>query len=216
MFLGEANALTLPHEHVRQLLAVIREHFALPDAETARVPAKWWLGEPRQFDGVASFVDVFSGPGRTADGWAELRSLGLRRVHVGMETGCDDLLRWLEKPASGDLVREKVTAMKEGGLHVSLILLLGAGGREYAARHVRDTARVINALPLARGDYIYLSPLVVYHGGSYDQRALSGEIEPLTAQEIDQQEQALRAAFSPDHWRGKPYLARYELETFVY
>jgi hypothetical protein len=216
IFLGEANALTLPHDHVRQQLAAIQRHFILPDPQTTRVSAGWWLGHAKRFEGVASFIDVFTGSGRSAAGWDDLRSLGLRRVHIGMESGSDELLAWLNKPASGEAIRERVIPMKEAGLNVSLIVLLGAGGHEYAARHVRDTARVINSLPLGRGDYVYLSPLIVYHGGPYDQRALSDAIDPLTADEIDQQEQALREAVRIDRLPGKPYVARYDLETFVY
>jgi hypothetical protein len=90
-----------------------------------------------------------------------------------------------------------------------VIVLLGAGGERFAEAHVRETVRVLNALPLGKGDYIYLSPLVVKPGSAYDAPLLSPE-------QIRNQEQAIRAGLTFDAVRGRPYLARYEIESFVY
>jgi hypothetical protein len=68
---------------------------------------------------------------------------------------------------------------------------------------------VLNALPLGKGDYIYFSPLVVKPGSAYDAPLLSPE-------QIRNQEQTIRAGLRFDPGRGKPYVARYEIESFVY
>jgi hypothetical protein len=41
-------------------------------------------------------------------------------------------------------------------------------------------------------------------------------VTPLTPAEMRQQENEIRAALRWDARRGRPHLARYELETFVY
>lgn len=184
IFLGEANALTLPQETLVGILQMLRARFDLP---------------------VGSFVDAFT---RQPD-FAALSPLGLRRVYVGMETGCDELLRWLRKPATAESVTATVRAAKAAGLTVGVIVLLGAGGERFAEAHVRETVRVVNALPLSKGDYIYLSPLVVKPGSRYD-------APPLSEEQIREQEQSIRNGLRFDPARGNPYLARYEIESFVY
>ena len=215
LFLGEANALTIPQRDLVADLQLIREHFELPAPEQTQVDAGWWLGRANRFDGIGSFLDIFTGTPRSVAEWTELHRLGLRRVYIGMESGSEDLLQWLRKPATVPGLTRTVTALKDARLTVAVIVLLGAGGRQFAEAHVRETARVINSLPLSRGDYIYLSPLVIYPGGQYDAIALQESITPLTPAEIDAQEQELRAGLQLAR-RGNPYIARYDLETFTY
>ncbi len=216
IFLGEANALILPQPALEQILHVVNEQVELPPPEDESVPACWWLGSETRFDGVASFMDVFSGEPRSVDDFAELRRLGLRRVYIGMESGDDDLLKWLHKPAGAAAVVRCVHNLKEAGITVGVIVLMGAGGQRFAPAHERETARVLNELPLGTGDSIFFSPLVVYPGGPYSARAFSENIEPLSPAQMLGQENAVRAALRFDTRRGRPHLARYELERFIY
>ena len=216
LFLGEANALTLPQADLVADFNILRGYFELPGQDVHDVPASWWLGNPRRFDGVGSFLDVFTGTPRTVPEWQELRRLGLRRVYIGMESGDDALLQWLRKPASATAVTKVVTALKSADIAVALIILLGAGGHQFDESHTRETARVLNNLPLRRGDYIYLSPLIIYPGGQYDAVALAQSITALQPAELDAQEHALRAQLRYDTRHDQPFIARYELETFTY
>jgi hypothetical protein len=95
-------------------------------------------------------------------------------------------------------------------------VLIGAGGKRFAEAHVRETARLINALPLGRGDYVYFSPLDVEPCGRYAIKAVADAVETLSDVEMRVQEQSIRAALRFDPQRGRPYVARYELQTFVY
>jgi radical SAM superfamily enzyme YgiQ (UPF0313 family) len=216
IFLGEANALTLPQPDLLEVFQLLREQFELPAPDTPQPPASWWMGSERRFDGISSFQDVFAGLHRTAADYAQLRALGLRRVYIGMESGDDGLLKWLRKPASAGAISAAVTALKEAGVAVGVIVLVGAGGRPFAEAHVRESARVLNELPLGRGDYIYFSPLETQPGGPYVLQAIKDGIAPLPDDEMRQQEIALRSALQFDSQRGKPYVARYELAAFVY
>jgi len=99
---------------------------------------------------------------------------------------------------------------------VGVIALLGAGGREFAEAHVRETARLINNLPLGRDDFIYFSPLVIYPNSRYTEQTRALQIEPLSAAQMRAQEQAIRDALRFNDQRGRPHLGRYELESFAY
>jgi hypothetical protein len=216
IFLGEANALTLPHEDLVSMFRVLHERFELPPHTEERVPANWWLGHTTRFDGVSAFLDAFMGPRRTTADFEELRELGLRRVYIGLETGDDNLLKWLCKPATSAGIAQCVASLKNAGLIVGVIALLGAGGREFAEAHVRETARLINNLPLGRDDFIYFSPLVIYPNSRYTEQTRALRIEPLSAAQMRAQEQAIRDALRFNEQRGRPHLGRYELESFAY
>ena len=216
VFLGEANALTLPQSDLVEMFGVLRKHFEFPSAETERVPANWWLGHKTRFDGVSTFLDVFTGPRRSVHDLKKLRDLGLRRVYVGLETGDDDLLKWLCKPATSAGIERCVADLKEAGLVVGVMALLGPGGHQFAEAHVRETARLINRLPLGREDFVYFSPLVVYPNTRYAEQTKALNVEPLTAAKMRDQEQAIREALHFEEQRGRPHLGRYELESFVY
>jgi hypothetical protein len=216
IFFGEANALTLPQATLMEMLRVVNEHFELPPTEEHKTPANWWLGSETRFAGIASFMDVFTGVPRSVAEFVDLWRLGLQRVYIGMESGDDALLKWLRKPASAEAVIKHVRCLKEAGIAVGVIVLMGAGGQRFAAAHERETARALNALPLGRDDYIYFSPLSIYPGGPYSAQALAQNIEPLSPAQMDGQENAIRDALRFDSDRGHPYLAHYEMETFVY
>ena len=216
VFLGEANALTLPQDDLVEIFEALHHHleFAPPDQD--HVPASWWLGQKNRFDGVSTFLDVFMGPHRTTREFRKLRDLGLRRVYIGLETGDDKLLQWLCKPATGARITECVTTVKTAGIAVGVIVLLGAGGHEFAESHARETARLINDLPLDRNDFIYFSPLVIHPQSRYAEQARTLKVAALSATEICDQEQAIRHALRFDEQRGRPHLGRYELDLFIY
>jgi radical SAM superfamily enzyme YgiQ (UPF0313 family) len=216
IFLGEANALTLPQRDLVEIFGLLRNHFEFPPHADEPVPANWWLGHKTRFDGVSTFLDAFTGPHRTPLDFEELRNLGLRRVYLGLETGDDNLLKWLCKPATSASIARCVTSLKEVGLVVGVIALLGAGGHDFAKAHVRETARLINALPLNRNDFVYFSPLVIYPHSRYAKQTGALEMAPLSAAEMHGQEQAIRDALHFNEQCGRPHIGHYELESFVY
>ena len=216
IFLGEANALHSPQRVLVDNLRYLNTVFQFPAPTETHVPASWWLGRARRFEGITSFLDVFTGEPRSAMDYTELRRLGLRRVYIGMETGCDVLLQWLRKPTRQELIHRTVRTLKEADIQVGLILLLGAGGAEFYQLHVRETIESLNTLALGKGDYIYFSPLVIHPGGPYSEQIEQAGIHCLTPLQMRGQELEIRAELQFDPQRGQPYLAHYELESFVY
>jgi radical SAM superfamily enzyme YgiQ (UPF0313 family) len=197
IFLGEANALAQPISALRDIFRILNEHFELP--------ANDWLGSKTRFDGVSTFMDAFTNMSRSASDFAELRQAGLRRVYIGLESGDDKLLKWLKKPATTEAALRCIRQLKEADIIVGVVVLLGAGGEEFAEAHVRETARLLNEVPFTRHDYIYFSPLQVHPGGQYNIPALPPERQL-------EQERTIRQSLRGE----RPYLAHYELETFVY
>ena len=194
VFLADGNALVLANARLEPIFATATAAF--PD-------------QP-----LAGFVDVFSGERKPPRDWRELRDWGLRRVAVGAETGHDPLLAYLNKPGGADAAAAFVAQLKAAGLAVQVILMAGVGGRRFAEAHLRDTARLLERLPLSPGDLVYLSPFVVQPGSAYAERAAAEGLEALTPAERTEQLAALRAAAR----RAVPaaQVALYPIDEFVY
>jgi hypothetical protein len=137
-------------------------------------------------------------------------------VYIGMETGYDPLLRWLNKPGDAADVLDAVTTLKAAGLQASVIILLGAGGARFGDGHVRDTAALLNAMPLARGDLVYFSDFVAHADAPYAVLAAAAGIDPLPSAALRAQESAIRAGFAARDPQHPPQFARYEIGEFVY
>ena len=109
-----------------------------------------------------------------------------------------------------------VTAAKQAGLQVGVIVLVGVGGEEFFESHVAETAHMLQTMPLGRGDYIYLSPLVGMPDTEYSEQSAAKGLTPLSAKRMAEQEQQLRAAFTSGPRLELPFIARYDVSHFVY
>jgi radical SAM superfamily enzyme YgiQ (UPF0313 family) len=76
----------------------------------------------------------------------DIAAAGLSRVHVGLETGADELLRYHRKGVSQRRAIEAGKAARTAGLELSYYVLLGLGGADRAELHVRETVKVLNAV----------------------------------------------------------------------
>jgi hypothetical protein len=194
IFLADGDALVLSNSRLLPLM---------------KLACRAFPGRP-----VGGFVDIFAGIGKEAAEWAELAQEGLRQVQVGIETGDDRLLAWLDKPGTAAQACRLVVALKSAGLRVSLIFLVGVGGNRFAREHVRGTLDLIAALPLGAGDVVYLSPLIVGAGSAYSERALREDLQPLSEQEMEAQHQTLREGIR--RLRPGVKVARYDIREFSY
>jgi radical SAM superfamily enzyme YgiQ (UPF0313 family) len=76
----------------------------------------------------------------------QLRESGLSRIHVGLESGDEEVLRRIKK---GTHFREQVEAglwVREAGIELNVYVILGIGGKERSRSHAVETARVLNAI----------------------------------------------------------------------
>ena len=127
VFLQDANALLMKPEHIIEVLDYL--HRVFPGIERITAYAR--------SDTIA----------RIDDGHLrQFARLGLNRLHIGMETGCDELLKLVNKGV------DKETQIKAGkkamaaSIEVSEFYMPGLGGREYALQSALETAEVINQI----------------------------------------------------------------------
>ncbi|MBN2449221.1 MAG: radical SAM protein [Lentisphaeria bacterium] len=77
---------------------------------------------------------------------ARLRELGLHTLYLGLESGDDAVLRRMRKRETAGEMIEAVQRAQECGLRLSVMVLVGLGGREGSADHARSTAAALNRM----------------------------------------------------------------------
>jgi radical SAM superfamily enzyme YgiQ (UPF0313 family) len=135
-------------------------------------------------------------------------------VYLGVESGDDGLLAFLNKPQRGADALTLVQTLKSAGLGVGVIVMAGVGGDRFDRSHVARTLDLLNAMPLGAGDLIYLSAFVAHPGTEYERRAAVRGITALDPRAIGDQIGRLRGGLR--FGTAGPRVARYDIEEFLY
>jgi radical SAM superfamily enzyme YgiQ (UPF0313 family) len=77
---------------------------------------------------------------------AAIRAAGLDRLHVGLESGDDEVLKSVKKGVSGDVHIKGGRKALAAGFQLSEYWMPGLGGKSRWEQHARNTARVLNAI----------------------------------------------------------------------
>jgi hypothetical protein len=139
-FLGDSDPLLIPLEDCIELLKYIRNVF--PDLKRVTAYAR------------ASTLHK-KGP----DALKKLAGAGLNRVHIGLESGDTEILRFQKKGQLPELVIETGKWLKVAKIEVSFYVLLGLGGKDRWKEHMDGSAAVINAV---NPEFIRLRRLWLY------------------------------------------------------
>jgi len=110
--------------------------------------------------GVGAFFDPDHCPARNRHQFSILKSLGLRHLTIGLETGLPHLRARLKKKDSLKKIISAVEDLKIVGIQCALTVLIGAERPAETFSHLGETARLISEMNLSSSDRIYLSPYV--------------------------------------------------------
>jgi len=80
------------------------------------------------------------------EGLKQLAEAGLSRIHVGLESGDDVVLRRIQKGTHSDQAIEAGRWVMDSGIELSLYVMIGIGGQDRTKPHATETARVLNAV----------------------------------------------------------------------
>ncbi len=195
IFLADANALVTPMMRLIPMMAELRSTF--PE-----------LGK------VYSFIDVFTGMKKTTEDFCEIRSHGLQRVYLGVESGNPELLQFLRKPQLEPEIVSLAENLKSAGIQLGVILLAGAGGVSCHEKHLRDSVQLVRKLPLSRGDLVYISEF--YQTNPEYQTAMAESGYPIPNRfEIRSMADELRAAVKDTVPQGAA-VPVYDIQQFLY
>ena len=83
---------------------------------------------------------------KSVDALKQIRQAGLDRVHIGLETGYDALLKLMKKGVTAAQHIESGKKLLKAGMEVSEYVMPGLGGQEMWQEHAVETAKVLNQI----------------------------------------------------------------------
>jgi biotin synthase-like enzyme len=83
---------------------------------------------------------------KTVDELKEIKEAGLDRVHIGLESGYDPLLKFIKKGVTAAQHIDAGKRLLEAGMEVSEYVMPGLGGQEMWKEHATHTAKVLNQI----------------------------------------------------------------------
>ncbi len=83
---------------------------------------------------------------KSLDSLKAIRQAGLDRIHVGLESGYDPLLKLIKKGVTGAQHVEAGRKVVEAGMELSEYVMPGLGGQEMWKEHAVETARTLNRI----------------------------------------------------------------------
>ncbi len=107
----------------------------------------------------------------------KIADAGLSRIHIGLESGDDDILKFQRKGQNSKIVCTASSWLKDAGIEISVYVLLGIGGSSHWRNHAINTARLLNKI---EPEFIRIRRLHIYSSSLY-----GGPPCPLS-KEIDQ------------------------------
>ncbi|HPX31751.1 MAG TPA: radical SAM protein [Smithella sp.] len=124
VFLCDGDALIIPQPKLKEILELINEN--LSDIER-----------------IGTYANAKSILRKSVEELKELKSLGLKIVYLGVETGNAELLKKIHKGVTYEQMIQAGRRIKEAGIILSVTVLLGLGGREKSIDHALDTAKIL-------------------------------------------------------------------------
>ena len=88
----------------------------------------------------------------------DIRSAGLSRIHIGLESGSNEVLKRVCKGATKQIHISAGIKVKDAGIELSEYVMPGLGGQQLSAVHAVETADAINQI---NPDFIRLRPLAL-------------------------------------------------------
>ncbi len=106
---------------------------------------------------------------------------GLDRIHYGLESGSDAVLKFMNKGSTKAEHMEAGIKTREAGLSCSVYVMPGLGGTRWSEEHAHETADVLTKM---NPDYVRLRTLQVFPQTPLDEACRSGEFAETTEEQV--------------------------------
>ncbi len=111
----------------------------------------------------------------------ELKDAGLSRLHIGLESGSDTVLNYMDKGVTAEDHITGGSRIMEAGISLCEYVMPGLGGKKWSQEHAVETARVLNEI---NPNFIRLRTLHVRSDMPLWSKVESGEFELLSEDEV--------------------------------
>jgi radical SAM superfamily enzyme YgiQ (UPF0313 family) len=140
LFLADGDVLILSQSRLVRLFRLIREY--LP-----------WITR------ISLYGNARAIRSKSPEDLQELKTLGLDRVYMGLESGCDEVLQAVKKGETAATMVAAAQKIRESGIFLSVTALLGLGGLARSLRHAVETAKVLSQMAPRQIAILTLIPL---------------------------------------------------------
>ena len=162
VLLADGDALVRKASELYTILDTIRELF--PECER-----------------VTSYASPASIRIRTDEELRTLRAKGLTMVYMGLESGCDEVLKLMRKGHMSAEIIEMGQKVRRNGIALSVTAITGLGGPELLEQHAIETAKAFNAM---NPEYIGMLTLMVEPGTPLYDWVRDGDFRLLTQPQV--------------------------------
>ena len=162
VFLADGDALVRKASELYTILDTIRELF--PECQR-----------------VTSYASPASIRIRTDEELQTLRAKGLTMVYMGLEAGCDEVLKLMRKGHMSDEIVAMGQKVRRNGIALSVTAITGLGGPELLEQHAIETAKAFNAM---NPEYIGMLTLMVEPGTPLYDWVRDGKFQLLTQPQV--------------------------------
>jgi len=156
VFLQDANSLMLSTDKLVTILDYIRSAF--PSVKR-----------------ITSYARALTLKTRSVDDLIRLKEAGLSRLHVGMESGSDKILKMIKKGTTSAHLIEGGKHVVDAGLSLCFYIIPGIGGRDLSEENAVESARVVNAVDPT---FVRLRSLYVRRGSPLAEMVAEGKFVP--------------------------------------
>lgn len=155
IFLQDASSLVMPPTELIQVLSHIKRCF--PDVER-----------------ITSYARSHNIVRISKENLKQMAQAGLNRIHVGMESGSDAVLKRVNKGVDKAGHIKAGLKVKDAGMELSEYIMPGLGGIDYSIEHALESASALNSID---PDFIRIRTLAVTEGTALDAESRRGEFE---------------------------------------
>ena len=110
---------------------------------------------------ITSYGRSHTAAHKTLDELKAIHEAGLSRLHIGLESGSDTVLKIMNKGVTAEQHIAGGRNVVASGISLSEYVLLGLGGQGLSREHALETARVLSAI---NPDFIRIRTLGIYPG----------------------------------------------------
>ena len=162
IFIADGDALIIPMNDLRELLKFIKNTF-------------------KECTRVTMYASPKSIRLKTIDELRELKNLGLEMVYMGIESGSEEILKYINKGATRDEIIQAGKKIKESDIKLSATIISGIGGKEKTNLHAKDTGSIISII---KPNYVGVLSLMIEKNTEIEEKVKNGELEILSSFEI--------------------------------
>jgi radical SAM superfamily enzyme len=162
VFLQDANNLVLPTEDLVEVLTFLKQ-------------------EIPQVTRITSYARARTVGRKSLEELQAIRTAGLDRIHIGLESGSDAVLQLMKKGVTAAELIDAGQKVKAAGISLSEYWMPGLGGKALWQDHALETARVLNAI---NPDYIRIRSLRIPERIPLHQLVAEGTFQPLNDDEM--------------------------------